>query len=335
MANLNISQLVQLARQVGFPEQAVPDMAATWMGESGGNPRAHNNNRSTGDNSYGIGQVNVIDELGEERRKQFGLSRNEDLFDPLVNAKASRTIWDSQGFDAWGAHRSGAYKQYLAAAQAAARGGNAQPIPSSPSTTAAATSANSAQPGLAELFLQPQTTDVGSKRMASPEMTGRLLSAALLAGVGLQAPAVASSEAPVAEVRPQRFAGSDTSAIDSLIATAFGEKTPALQSTTESEDDGFKPVEYLTGDRSHAGFRDDHSGGNYHEHLAFSTKQERDDAMAKLKAGGIQIGSINSGRHAPNSYHYADLAFDVPASQVPVGQEQELSRRVRSILKIR
>lgn len=93
-----------------------------------------------------------------------------------------------------------------------------------------------------------------------------------------------------------------------------------------------KPIEYLTGDPSHAGYRADHGGGNYHEHLAFATTGQRDAAMAKLKAAGIQIGSVNDGKHAPGSYHYQDLAFDIPAAQVPVGQEQALSRRVRAIL---
>jgi len=95
---------------------------------------------------------------------------------------------------------------------------------------------------------------------------------------------------------------------------------------------GLEVLEYLTGDKEHAGYRDDHGGSNYHEHLAFKTKEQRDAAMAKLKAHGIQIGSVNDGKHAPGSYHYADLAFDVPASQVPVGQEQALSRKVRAIL---
>lgn len=93
-------------------------------------------------------------------------------------------------------------------------------------------------------------------------------------------------------------------------------------------------IEYLTGDPEHPGYRKDHGGGNDHEHVAFRTREARDEAMARLNAAGIQIGSVNDGRHAPNSYHYQDLAFDVPAAQVPVGQEQALARRVRRILGI-
>ena len=94
-----------------------------------------------------------------------------------------------------------------------------------------------------------------------------------------------------------------------------------------------KVIEYLTGDRSHPGYDPSHGGSNYHEHLAFGNAAERDAAMQLLKSQGIQIGSVNDGKHAQTSYHYSDQAFDVPASQVPVGQEQALSRRVRGILK--
>lgn len=89
-------------------------------------------------------------------------------------------------------------------------------------------------------------------------------------------------------------------------------------------------IEYLTGDPSHAGYRDDHAGARYHEHLAFATREQRDAAMARLQAHGIRIGSVD--RPGDPGYHGSGLAFDVPADQVPVGKEQELSRRVRAIL---
>ena len=71
-------------------------------------------------------------------------------------------------------------------------------------------------------------------------------------------------------------------------------------------------VEYLTGDSSHSGYRADHGGGNYHEHIAFGSTSERDSAMNYLQSKGIHIGSVNTGRHAEGSYHYVDRAFDVP-----------------------
>jgi lambda family phage tail tape measure protein len=91
-------------------------------------------------------------------------------------------------------------------------------------------------------------------------------------------------------------------------------------------------IEYLTGDRSSAGYRADHGGSNYHDHLAFGSTAQRDAAMKSLRAAGIRIGSVNDGRHAKNSYHYSGQAFDVPGGQVPVGQEAGLSALVRKVL---
>ena len=92
-------------------------------------------------------------------------------------------------------------------------------------------------------------------------------------------------------------------------------------------------VEYLTGEQGHPNYRADHGGQNYHEHLAFQTTAGRDRAMALLKSNGIQIDSVNDGTHAATSYHYTNQAFDVPAHQVPVGEEAKLSQKVRRILK--
>ena len=73
-----------------------------------------------------------------------------------------------------------------------------------------------------------------------------------------------------------------------------------------------KIIEYLTGDRSSAAYRSDHAGGNYHDHLAFDSKESRDYAIKFLRGRGWTIGSMNDGKHAKNSYHYVDQAFDIP-----------------------
>jgi lambda family phage tail tape measure protein len=91
-------------------------------------------------------------------------------------------------------------------------------------------------------------------------------------------------------------------------------------------------IEYLTGDRGSASYRADHGGSNYHDHLAFASTAQRNAAMKALRAVGIRIGSVNDGRHARNSYHYSDQAFDVPGGQVPIGQEAGLSALVRKVL---
>ena len=64
----------------------------------------------------------MIDRLGPERRRQFGISSNAALFDPTTNAKAARLVYLSQGFGAWSVYRNGAYRQYLPAARRAISG---------------------------------------------------------------------------------------------------------------------------------------------------------------------------------------------------------------------
>ena len=94
----------------------------------------------------------------------------------------------------------------------------------------------------------------------------------------------------------------------------------------------FRVTEYLSGDTAHKSYRADHSGDNYHDHLAFATKAERNAAIQKLQAADIRVGSID--RPGDSGNHGKGLAIDVPADQVPVGQEKELSRRVRQVLGI-
>lgn len=73
-----------------------------------------------------------------------------------------------------------------------------------------------------------------------------------------------------------------------------------------------KIIEYLTGDRSSPKYRSDHGGGNYHDHIAFDSQSTRDAAISWLRGKGWTIGSINTGSHASNSYHYSNQAFDIP-----------------------
>jgi hypothetical protein len=84
------------------------------MGESGGNPRAHNTNASTGDNSYGYWQINMLGDMGPERRVLFGIKSNDELFDPKTNARAMRILSaNGQDFSPWSAYKNGSYKGFL------------------------------------------------------------------------------------------------------------------------------------------------------------------------------------------------------------------------------
>jgi tape measure domain-containing protein len=132
---LNAGQLKALALAAGFNDRDASIMAAIAMAESGGRSNAHNNNAATGDNSYGLWQVNMLGRMGPERRRSFGIGSNEALFDPAVNASAARKVFESQGFGAWSVFKSGAYKQFLPQAM---RAGAAPMAPALPPATAPA-----------------------------------------------------------------------------------------------------------------------------------------------------------------------------------------------------
>ncbi len=110
---LKLEELRKLASEAGFDDKEARIMAAIAMAESGGKSSAHNPDRSTGDNSYGLWQINMIDDLGVERRRDLGLKSNEDLFDPKINAKAAKYIRDRQGLHAWTVYTKGLHKPYL------------------------------------------------------------------------------------------------------------------------------------------------------------------------------------------------------------------------------
>ena len=72
------------------------------MHESSGDPNARNT--TWPDDSYGLFQINMLDEpgykLGEERRNKYGIT-NEDLLNPEINAAVALDIMRTQGRSAW------------------------------------------------------------------------------------------------------------------------------------------------------------------------------------------------------------------------------------------
>jgi hypothetical protein len=125
---LTMEQLVGLAKGAGFPTNEAVIMAAIAKGESGGNSNAKN--FKPPDKSYGLWQINMIGNLGPARMQEFGLQREDQLFDPVTNAKAAYAIRKSQGLSAWTIYKNGAYKNHLSAAEAAK---NAPSLRTSPS----------------------------------------------------------------------------------------------------------------------------------------------------------------------------------------------------------
>lgn len=122
---LTPGQLITVARRAGFspnrttagyPQDVL--FAAIALGESSGDVFAHNDNAATGDNSYGLWQINMLGSLGPARRKQFDLKNNEQLWHPDTNAKAAYAI-SNKGRNPlpWSAFTSGSYARFIGTAQ--------------------------------------------------------------------------------------------------------------------------------------------------------------------------------------------------------------------------
>ena len=115
-------QLKELLSLVGFEGKALKQAWAIVMKESTGRPTSHNGNANTGDNSYGLFQINMIGGLGEDRRNKFDLKQNEDLFNPVRNAEIAYHMSNGgEDFGAWGlgpnaynGGKVGSYYEWLA-----------------------------------------------------------------------------------------------------------------------------------------------------------------------------------------------------------------------------
>lgn len=100
---LSTTELADLLELVGFKGKSLRLAWAVVMRESRGHPLSHNTNASTGDNSYGLFQINMIGDLGAVRREKFGIKTNAELLDPVVNAQAAFYMTaHGTDFGSWG-----------------------------------------------------------------------------------------------------------------------------------------------------------------------------------------------------------------------------------------
>jgi hypothetical protein len=96
LTDLELKELLSL---VGFKGK---DLIVAWAvakKESNGRPLAFNGNHKTGDSSYGMFQINMIDTLGPDRRTKFDLDSNAELFNPVKNAEIA--YYMTSGGDDW------------------------------------------------------------------------------------------------------------------------------------------------------------------------------------------------------------------------------------------
>lgn len=111
-------------------------VAIAWA-ESKGETTAHNT--TWPDDSWGLWQINMLGTMGANRRKQFGIQSNVELFDPDVNARAAHAIWAGRGrnFSAWSTYANRSYIAHVPAARNAVTGGLKSDPTSDPSTVLA------------------------------------------------------------------------------------------------------------------------------------------------------------------------------------------------------
>lgn len=106
----------------------------------------------------------------------------------------------------------------------------------------------------------------------------------------------------------------------------------------------FNAIEYITGDKNYPSNYDYDGHGtpyNYHDHIAFATPKDKDNAKKALLAAGIKTGSEYFDRIGDPGYHGSNQAIDVPGYQwggspgSPITQAQyNGSAKVRKVLGI-
>jgi len=111
---LTDGELKELLSAVGFEGKALKQAWAIAKSESNSRPMAYNGNRKTGDSSYGIFQINMLGELGIDRKEKFDLKSNILLFDPVINAEI--TYYMTKGgtdWSSWSSLNGERYKEFL------------------------------------------------------------------------------------------------------------------------------------------------------------------------------------------------------------------------------
>jgi len=112
---LPASQIASLASSAGFAGNDLVTAVAVALAESrGGDPQAYNPELQAGapagHGSYGLWQVFLA------AHPEFA---SWNLFDPVQNAEAAFTVWQSHGWRAWTTYRTGEYRKYLGVAMQA------------------------------------------------------------------------------------------------------------------------------------------------------------------------------------------------------------------------
>jgi hypothetical protein len=124
---------------------------AVAIAESGARPEAHNPNPP--DNSYGLWQINMLGSLQAPRLAQYGIASNEELFTPLVNAKAMCEVsGGGANWQPWSVYTNYRFQNHMAEAEAGVAAAESGKAPAAPQAFAGSVLPNSEglDPGFAQ-----------------------------------------------------------------------------------------------------------------------------------------------------------------------------------------
>lgn len=98
------AEIAQLLSRRGFKGKDITNMLAISWRESRWRPGVLADDSD--DLSYGLFQINMKDDKSVgldpiKRRQQFGISKNEDLYDPKLNIKAARILFGGGNYSPW------------------------------------------------------------------------------------------------------------------------------------------------------------------------------------------------------------------------------------------
>jgi hypothetical protein len=91
--------IAQMLLKRGFKKEDIWKMLAISHRESRWIPSVRN--VGPVDDSYGLFQINMKGNLGEARRKYFGIAEDSELFDPATNVKAARITYGGGNLSPW------------------------------------------------------------------------------------------------------------------------------------------------------------------------------------------------------------------------------------------
>jgi hypothetical protein len=113
-AALTDLDLVKLLQAVGFTGKGLRTAWAVAKSESNGQPIRYNGNRKTGDSSFGLFQINMISQLGPDRRERYNLKYNAELLNPVKNAQiVFKMTQGGTNWKAWKYAKTPAVKKWL------------------------------------------------------------------------------------------------------------------------------------------------------------------------------------------------------------------------------